>query len=210
MAGFPGNLRVTVAYSLVGDNKLSVSMRAKALDKATPVNLAQHTYWNVGGHSSGNILSEEIQILGSQVTPVNSDLIPTGQVASVKGTPYDFLEPHQIGSNMRSLSKGFDINYVLDGAKGSRSLRKAAVVSDKGSGRVMELFTNQPGLQFYSGNTIEDVKGKGGFVYKAHAALCLETQKFPDSVNRPDFPSEIVSPGQTYNHFMLFKFSIKL
>ncbi|PKI46541.1 aldose 1-epimerase-like [Punica granatum] len=207
--GFPGNLRITVSYTLLGDDKLSISMKAKALDKVTPANLAQHTYWNLGGHNSGDILSEEIQILGSHITPTDSLLIPTGQISPVKGTPYDFLQPHQIGSQIKSLPKGFDINYVLDRAEGSKSLQKAAVVHDKRSGRVMELYTNQPGVQFYTGSMLKDVKGKGGCVYKAHAALCLETQKFPDSVNHPNFPSEIVNPGQTYNHIMLFKFSVK-
>lgn len=184
-------------------------MRAKAINKATPVNLAQHTYWNLGGHCSGDILSEEIRIFASHITPVDSHLIPTGKIASVKRTPYDFRQPHTIGSQITTLPKGFDINYVLDRAKGSKSLQKAAVVYDKRSGRVMELSTNQPGVQLYTGNMIKDVEGKGGCVYKAHAALCLETQKFPDSVNHPNFPSEIVNPGETYNHLMLFKFSIK-
>ncbi|XP_031287297.1 aldose 1-epimerase-like [Pistacia vera] len=204
--GFPGDLYVTVGYTLIGDKKLKVTMKAKALNKATPVNLAQHMYWNLGGHNSGNILSEEIQIFGSYFTPVDSKLIPTGKFASVKGTPYDFLKPHKVGSRISKLPTGYDINYVLDGGAGSK-LRRAAIVHDKKSGRVMELLTDAPGMQFYTSNFLKNVKGKGGFVYQPHAALCLETQAFPDSVNHPNFPSTIVAPGKTYKHHMLFKFS---
>lgn len=204
--GFPGDLNVTVGYSLIGDKKLRVTMKAKALNKPNPVNLAQHTYWNLGGHNSGNILSEEIQIFGSHYTPVDSELIPTGKIESVKGTPYDFLEPHKVGSRISKLPSGYDINYVLDGAAGNK-LRQAAIVHDNKSGRMMELLTDAPGMQFYTSNSLKNVKGKGGFVYQSHAALCLETQAFPDSVNHPNFPSTIVTAGKTYKHHMLFKFS---
>ncbi|GKV08688.1 hypothetical protein SLEP1_g20286 [Rubroshorea leprosula] len=179
----------------------------QSLQKAAPVNLAQHTYWNLGGHNSGDILSEEVQIFASSYTPVDSSLIPTGKIASVKGTPYDFLNSHTIKSTINKLPNGYDINYVLDGTPGK--LRKAAVVKDKKSGRVMKLYTNQPGVQFYTGNYLKDVKGKDGFVYQAHAGLCSETQGFPDSVNHPNFPSQIVNPGKTYKHHMLYKFSVE-
>ncbi|KAF3444768.1 hypothetical protein FNV43_RR14461 [Rhamnella rubrinervis] len=206
--GFPGDLQVTVSYTLIEDNQLSIKMKATALNKPTPVNLAQHTYWNIGGHNSGDILSNEIQIFGSHITLLDSDLIPTGKIASVKGTPYDFLKPHVIGSKMKKLSNGYDINYVLDGGLGDK-LKPAAVVYDKKSGRVLELSTDAPGVQFYTSNSLKNVKGKGGFVYEPHAALCLETQGFPDAVNHPNFPSTIVSPGKPYRHQMLFKFSTK-
>ncbi|GKV08685.1 hypothetical protein SLEP1_g20284 [Rubroshorea leprosula] len=205
--GFPGGVKVSVAYTLLGEKQLSVNMKAKALKKATPVNLAQHSYWNLGGHNSGDILSEEVQIFASSYTPVDSSLIPTGKIESVKGTPYDFLNSHTIKSTINKLPNGYDINYVLDGTPGK--LRKAAVVKDKKSGRVMKLYTNQPGVQFYTGNYLKDVKGKDGFVYQAHAGLCSETQGFPDSVNHPNFPSQIVNPGQTYKHHMLYKFSVE-
>lgn len=204
--GFPGDLRVAVTYVLVGKYKLVVKMKAKALNKATPVNLAQHTYWNLGGHNSGDILSNEIQIFASQITPVNDELIPTGKIVTVKGTPYDFLEPHIIKSKIGGLPHGYDINYVLDGEK-DETMRRAAMVHDKKSGRVMKLSTNAPGVQFYTGNYVKDVKGKGGYVYQEHAGLCLETQGFPDSVNHPNFPSQIVTPGKSYKHYMLFEFS---
>ncbi|MBA0814368.1 hypothetical protein Gohar_020200 [Gossypium harknessii] len=204
--GFPGALRVTVTYTLYPGNRLTVRMKAKALNKATPVNLAQHTYWNLGNHNSGDILSEKVQIFASHYTPVDSQLIPTGKFATVKGTPYDFLKPHTVGSRINKLENGYDINYVIDGVDGK--LKKAAVVKDKKSGRVMELFTNQAGVQFYTANFLKDVRGKGGYVYESHGALCLETQAFPDSVNHPNFPSVIVYPGKEYKHVMVFKFSI--
>ncbi|KAK8592900.1 hypothetical protein V6N12_044993 [Hibiscus sabdariffa] len=204
--GFPGAVRVTVAYALHPGNRLTVEMKAKALNKATPINLAQHTYWNLGNHNSGDILSEQVQLFASHYTPVDSQLIPTGEIATVKGTPYDFLKPHTVGSRINKLSNGYDINYALDGVPGK--LKKTAVVKDYKSGRVMELFTNQPGVQFYTANGLKDVKGKGGYVYQPHAALCLETQGFPDSVNHPNFPSTIVYPGKDYKHIMVFKFSI--
>ena len=207
-AGFPGALFVIVSYTLLGSGQLSVTMKAKALNKPTPVNLAQHTYWNLGGHNSGDILSNEVQIFGSHITAVDSHLIPTGKLVPVKGTPYDFLKPHIVGSRIKKLPTGYDINYVLDGGAGFR-MKPAAVVHEKKSGRVLELSTNAPGVQFYTANFLKDVKGKGGFVYQPHAALCLETQAFPDSVNHPNFPSTIVSPGYSYKHYMLFKFSTK-
>ncbi|KAF8390231.1 hypothetical protein HHK36_024756 [Tetracentron sinense] len=206
--GFPGDLTVEVTYMLFGENKMSVTMKAKALNKATPVNLAQHTYWNLGGHNSGDILSQTVQIFGSHITPVDKELIPTGQINYIKGTPYDFLEPHTVGSKIYQLPSGYDINYVLDGGRGHR-MKKTAMVHDSKSGRVMELWTNAPGVQFYTSNGLKDVKGKGGYVYQPHAALCLETQGFPDSVNHPNFPSQIVYPGKSYKHFMLFRFTTK-
>ncbi|KAK9272522.1 hypothetical protein L1049_002895 [Liquidambar formosana] len=184
-------------------------MKARALNKATPVNLAQHTYWNLGGHNSGDILSNDVQIFGSHITPVDSQLIPTGKIVPVKGTPYDFLKPHTVGSRIKQLPSGYDINYALDGGMVHHKMKRAAVVHEKQSGRVMELLTNAPGVQFYTGNMLKDTKGKGGFIYKPHAALCLETQGFPDSVNHPNFPSQIVTPGKSYKHYMLFKFSTK-
>ncbi|KAL1360798.1 hypothetical protein HN51_006182 [Arachis hypogaea] len=204
--GFPGDLIVTVSYILSRKNHLAIVMKAKALNKATPVNLANHAYWNLGGQNSGNILDEVVQIFGSKITVVDSKLIPTGKFASVKGTPYDFLKPQVVGSRINKLAstKGYDINYVLDSEK---KIKLAAIVKDHKSGRVLELYTNAPGLQFYTGNYLSNLKGKGGYVYQSHAGLCLESQAFPDSVNHPNFPSTIVTPQKPYKHFMLFKFS---
>ncbi|XP_071731079.1 uncharacterized protein [Rutidosis leptorrhynchoides] len=206
--GFPGALKVAVTYSLVGKYILSVKMEAKSLNKATPVNLAQHTYWNLGGHNSGDILSEKIKIFGSHFTPTDANLIPTGKILSVKNTPYDLLKPTVIKNKIKKLPHGYDINYVLDGEKGKK-MKVAAVVWDEKSGRSMKLTTNAPGVQFYTGNYIDNVKGKDGCVYEAHAGLALETQGFPDSVNHPNFPSQIVNPGQIYKHRMLYTFSIE-
>uniref|UniRef100_M8C5R3 Aldose 1-epimerase n=1 Tax=Aegilops tauschii TaxID=37682 RepID=M8C5R3_AEGTA len=177
--GFPGALDVYVTYELSSPYVLSVRMNATALDKATPVNLAQHTYWNLGGQGSGDVLGNTVQLFASQYTPVDATLIPTGQLAPVAGTPYDLRAPTAV-----------------------------AAVRDGASGRALELWADQPGVQFYTGNFLQDVKGKGGRVYGQYGALCLETQGFPDAVNHPDFPSQIVRPGQAaYKHDMVFKFS---
>ena len=200
---------MTANYTLIANNQLKLTMKAKALNKPTPVNLAQHTYWNLGGHNSGDILSNRLQIFGSRITVVDNYLIPTGKLESVKGTPYDFLKPHKVGSRINKLPKGYDMNYALDHGTGDEKVKKAAVVHDEKSGRLLEVSTNAPGVQLYTGNYIKDVKGKGGFVYQAHAALCLETQGYPDAVNHPNFPSTIVTSKKPYNHIMLFKFSAK-
>ncbi|OMO55228.1 Aldose 1-/Glucose-6-phosphate 1-epimerase [Corchorus olitorius] len=204
--GFPGDVKLYVSYTLLYGNRLAVKMKAEALNKATPVNLAQHTYWNLGNHNSGNILSQQVQIFASHYTPVDSEHIPTGEFECVEGTPYDFLQPHTVGSRIYKLPNGYDINYVLDGDLGK--MKKVAVVKDNKSGRVMELSTNQPGVQFYTANFLKNVKGKGGYVYQPHGALCLETQGFPDAVNHPNFPSTIIYPGKDYKHVMMFTFSI--
>ncbi|KAF9610888.1 hypothetical protein IFM89_025422, partial [Coptis chinensis] len=182
--GFPGAVAASVTYMLYGNQKLSVIMKARALNKATPINLALHTYWNLG----------------------DDELIPTGKIDPVKGTPFDFLKPHTVGSRIDKVPKGYDINYAVDGPN-DHKLKKVVKVHDPKSGRLMKLWSDQPGVQFYTGNMLKDVKGKGGFVYGPHATLCLETQGFPDAVNHPNFPSVIVNPSKPYTHFMLFQFS---
>ncbi|KAK9116839.1 hypothetical protein Sjap_015786 [Stephania japonica] len=206
--GFPGALDVYVTYTLLDGQRLSVTMRGHAKNKPTPVNLAQHTYWNLGGHNSGDILSNTIQLFASRITPVDNSLIPTGKIISIKGTPYDFLLPHTVGSRINELPHGYDINYVIDGHS-HHSSKKVAVVHEPKSGRLMELWTNAPGVQLYTSNMLQYTKGKGGYVYKKHAAICLETQGFPDAVNHPNFPSQIVTPKKPYKHVMLYKFSVK-
>ncbi|KAL0342605.1 UNVERIFIED_CONTAM: Aldose 1-epimerase [Sesamum calycinum] len=164
--GFPGDLSVMVTYMLIDTNKLGIKMQAKSLNKPTPVNLASHTYWNLGGHTSGDILSHTIQLRASRITPVDDKLIPTGEISPVKGTPYDFLEPRKIGSKFTELPDGYDINYVLDRTGDGKHFTKVATVHEEKSGRKMELWTDQPGVQFYTSNMLPDTKGKGGFVYK--------------------------------------------
>ncbi|CAN6300725.1 unnamed protein product [Urochloa humidicola] len=209
--GFPGNLDVLVTYKIDGDLSYSVTMYARPLDKPTPVNLAQHTYWNLRGHGNGDILGHSVQIMASAVTPVDAggELIPTGAVTPVAGTAFDFRSPAAAGGRIGEVEGGYDINYVLDGEVDGQGVRKAAVVSEEGSGRVMELWANQPGLQFYTGNFLKGDVGKGGAVYAKHAGMCLETQDFPDAVHEPGFPAEVYRPGQVYKHYMLYKFSIK-
>ncbi|ONK60915.1 uncharacterized protein A4U43_C08F24040 [Asparagus officinalis] len=204
--GFPGALDVYVTYKITSDYELSVSMEAKPLNKATPVNLAQHSYWNLGGDGSGTILRHTVQIFASKITPVNDELIPTGEFTSVTGTPYDFLEPKQVGGRIKQVRGGYDINYVLDSPV-QMGLREVAVVRCEESGRTMQLWADKPGVQFYTGNFLKGVEGKNGHVYPQHAGLCLETQGFPNSVNQPNFPSQIVKPGEVYSHQMLYKFS---
>ncbi|KAF9625403.1 hypothetical protein IFM89_022388 [Coptis chinensis] len=205
---FPGKLSVYVTYKLIGEQKLSVIMKAKALNKATPVNMVQHTYWNLGGHNSGNILSNKIQLFASQVTVLDEQKIPTGKIVPVKDTPFDFLQPRVVGSRINKLPSGYDINYVVNGPNGQK-MKNVAVVYESKSGRVMKLWSNAPGVQFYTSYGLHDVKGKGGYVYDSSAGLCLETQGFPDAVNHPNFPSVIVNPGKTYKHYMLYQFATK-
>uniref|UniRef100_A0A3B6GYP1 Aldose 1-epimerase n=1 Tax=Triticum aestivum TaxID=4565 RepID=A0A3B6GYP1_WHEAT len=207
--GFPGALDVLVTYKIDGDYSYSVTMYARPVDKPTPVNLAQHTYWNLRGHGRGTVLDHSVQIFASAVTPVGGDLIPTGAVTPVAGTPFDFRAPAAPGARIAEVEGGYDINYVLDGRDADgQGVRKVAVVSEATSGRVMELWGDQPGVQFYTGNFLKGDEGKGGAVYEKHGGLCLETQDFPDAVHNPKFPTEIYRAGQVYKHYMLYKFSI--
>ncbi|XP_042423335.1 galactose mutarotase-like [Zingiber officinale] len=203
--GFPGDVDVFVTYKIDYDFTLNVLMRAVPRTKPTPINLAQHSYWNLAG--SGNVLRHRIRLLADRITPVDADLIPTGVIAPVSGTVFDFRDTAELGPRIRRLPGGFDINYVLSGEADGQGVRRAAAVSDRRSGRVLELWTDQPGLQFYTGNFLKAETGKAGRVYGIHAGLCLESQGFPDAVNHPNFPSQIYEPGQVYKHYMLFKFS---
>ncbi|RZR87760.1 hypothetical protein BHM03_00015222, partial [Ensete ventricosum] len=207
LMGYPGDLSVTTKYSLPSDRSLKLEMEAVPTNKATPVSLAQHTYWNLAGHSSGHILDHSIQIWASHVTPVDENLIPTGEIMPVTGTPFDFTSERKIDSRIHEVPVGYDHNYVLECGEERSGLRHAARVKDPSSSRVLDLWTDAPGMQFYTGNFVNGVAGKGGAVYEKHAGLCLETQGFPNAINQPNFPPIVVQPGEKYKHTMLFEFS---
>ncbi|WCJ20796.1 Galactose mutarotase-like superfamily protein [Euphorbia peplus] len=206
--GFPGKLVVSVMYSLTGKHDLTVVMKAKNVDcKPSPVSMAQHNYWNIGGQDTGNILSESVQIFAEKYTPVGPDNLPVGLIYPVTNTLFDFRVPEIMGIRIAQLPTGYDINYALDEPHGGKKMRRAVHISDSRSGLQMDLYTDAPGMQFYTGNSLNNTKGKGGFLYQPTAGLCLQTQHFPNFVNQPTFPQSIVHPGETYRHHMLFKFS---
>ena len=215
--GFPGKIRVMVQYKLTTKNELRIDMEAQSLDgKTTIVNLAHHSYWNLAGHGSGDILGHELQLFCDHYTPNDANLLPKGTIDPVAGTPYDFTKPKKIGQDIEKTGgtpTGYDTNFVVSGKPGEKpgEPKSAARVVDPGSGRVMEVFTSEPGVQFYTGNFLDGVKGKGGAVYKKHAGFCLETQKFPDSIHHlKDWPKEtspIMGPGNPYHHVMIHRFS---
>ena len=206
--GYPGNLNVQVIYTLGADNSLKIDYTATT-DQATPVNLTNHSYFNLSAGKDSTVLDHILKLDADKYTPVNDQLIPTGQIANVKGTPLDFTTPKAIGRDIGSVKGGFDHNWILN--KRGTELQEAATVYDPGSGRYMEVLTTQPGIQFYSGNFLNgDLQvTKKGQIYIPHSGLCLETQHYPDSPNEPSFPSTILKPGETYRQTTVYKFSVK-
>jgi aldose 1-epimerase len=211
--GFPGNLSVAVKYTLSG-NDLKIDYSATT-DKPTVLNLTNHSYFNLSGQGNGTILADELKLNASRFTPVDSGLIPTGELKSVVGTPFDFLKPHAVGERINANDEqlhlghnGYDHNFVIDG--GGRELKETAEVYDPASGRVLQVLTTEPGVQFYTANFLDgSIKGKGGVAYPRNAALCLETQHFPDSPNHPAFPTTVLKPGGEFHSTTVYRFSAR-
>ena len=208
--GFPGNLKVTVVYTLTDADELNIEYTAET-DKATPVNLTNHSYFNLTGSTENTILNHTLQIAADHFTPVDATLIPTGEIKAVKGTVFDFTTPHVIGARIDSVPGaapgGYDHKWVLN--RTDSSLQLVATLSDTTSGRKLEVYTTEPGIQFYSGNFLDGTFTSGGKPVKFRTALCLETQHFPDSPNKPKFPSTILKPGEKYHTVTKYKVSLQ-
>ena len=215
MGGFPGNKTISARFSLTSDHALMVEFEART-DKATPINLAHHSFFNLKGSGDGDILGHVLTINAHAITPVNESLIPGGEAVALDGTPFDFREPHAIGERIDAddlqlhTGHGYDHNLVLD-VDGSSALSVDATVFDPVSGTFMEVLSDQPGLQFYSGNFFGDGKtvDKYGHPIAYRGALALETQKFPDGIHHPDFPDTVLRPGETYTHTCMYRFSVR-
>ena len=211
--GFPGNLSVKVKYTLTDENTIVFDYEATT-DKATPVNLTQHTYFNLAGNGNGNILGHVLTLNDDHFTPVDKTLIPTGEIRAVKDTPLDFSEPTTVGARINDkyeqmvLGRGYDHNFVIN--RTGAGMVWAARMHDPQSGRTLEVSTTEPGLQFYSGNFLDGtLTGKGGHVYQQRDGFAFETQHFPDSPNHPDFPSTILRTGKVYKSQSIYKFTVE-
>ena len=205
--GYPGNLSVTVTYTLNNRNELAIDYRAET-DKTTPINLTNHTYWNLKGVGNGDVLEHLLTLHAESCLPTDEDRIPTGELRAVQGTPMDFTRPVKIGARIDQVTGG-GYNHCYALKKGPDPLSLAASVYEPFSGRVMEIYTTEPGIQFYSGHFLKNYRGARGILFNKYDGFCLEAQHFPNSVNTPQFPSTLLRPGELYRQRTLHQFSLK-
>lgn len=203
--GYPGKLIVTVEITLNEHNELKVDYQAET-DSTTPVNLTNHSYWNLGGAGSGTILDHELKLECSNYLPIEATMIPTGEIRGVIGTAMDFTQAKRIGRDFSMVPGGYDHCFIVDFS--NVELKQAARVYEPASGRAMEVLTTKPAIQFYTGNFLDDIHGAGGLVFNRHSGLCLETEHYPDAVNQPTFPQVMLQPGEYYHHKTVHHFSL--
>ena len=210
--GFPGNKKISVTYTVTENNELKIHYQGSS-DKDTILNLTNHTYFNLAGHDAGSIHDHVLQMNASLFTPIVKGAIPTGELLPVEGTVFDFCKAKKVGADIEAdneqlkMTKGYDHNWVIDGKEGV--LREFATVTEETTGRMMKAFTDLPGVQFYAGNNIAPTEGKGGVVYNRRDGLCLETQYYPDTANKPEFPSAVFGPGRKYDTVTVYQFLTK-